>query len=81
VREESAGLNAPPCHPSRVFLNSKQGHTSANEKIPTRKDAKDNEIICHDGGWDNWKVVKNADYTSGSYDDALKRERCWIEEI
>jgi hypothetical protein len=30
---------------------------------------------------DHWKVVKNADYTSGSYDDALKRERCWIKEI
>ena len=63
------------------FSTQEQGHTSANEKIPTRKDAKDNEIICHDGGWDNRKVVKNADYTSGSYDDALKRERCWIEEI
>jgi hypothetical protein len=46
VREESAGLDAPPCHPSRVFLNSRAG--PANEKIPTRKDAKDNEIICHD---------------------------------
>jgi hypothetical protein len=25
-----------------------QEYFTANEKIPTRKDAKDNEIICHD---------------------------------
>ena len=38
---------SPVIH-QEYFSTQEQGHTSANEKIPTRKDAKDNEIICHD---------------------------------
>ena len=38
-------------------------------------------FIRENGGWDNWEVVKIEDYICNSFNDALKRERFWIEEL
>lgn len=39
------------------------------------------EFIRNNGGWDNWSMIEVEKYPCNDCNEALKRERYWIEEL
>ncbi len=39
------------------------------------------DFIRNNGNWDNWILLKIEDYNCNNHEEALKRERYWLEEL
>ena len=74
-------INIPDCyvgHSTELTKRRNQHKTNCNNqnfKAYVYKFIRDN------GGWENWELVKIEDFPCNSFNDALKRERYWIEAL
>lgn len=55
--------------------NNCNDETSKNHNLNIYK------YIRENGGWDNWQLIKIEDFSCSCVDDALKRERYWLETL
>ena len=39
------------------------------------------DFIRNNGNWNNWQLVKIEDYPCNNHEEALRRERYWLEEL
>jgi len=64
-------------------LTKRRNTHKANTLNPNNKDYNMfvYEFIRNNGGWNNWELIKFEDYNCNNKEEALKRERYWLEEL
>ncbi len=66
-----------------THLTKRRNSHKANTLNPNNKDHDlyVYDFIRNNGGWENWNVISIENYTCSNKEEALKRERFWLEEL
>ena len=76
-------INIKDCYVGSTtdFIRRKNRHKLNSKRNNSESELYVHDVIRNNGGWENWEMIEIEKYIASDHNDALKKERFWLEEL